>query len=59
MKVFVPYRGLFNFNIYSLNTFKTMFNVFVPYRGLFNFNSQWKRGLLELGLCFRPLSGSF
>ena len=38
--VFVPYRGLFNFNDYvEWVTDKVLVNVFVPYRGLFNFNN--------------------
>ena len=37
--VFVPYRGLFNFNPQITMIDIVLAKVFVPYRGLFNFNS--------------------
>ena len=56
--VFVPYRGLFNFNSEIEVVDNDTGEVFVPYRGLFNFNLI--RLYIELGggFCFRPLSGS-
>ena len=58
-KVFVPYRGLFNFN----QAFKTVSKeiesaVFVPYRGLFNFNKLCREMPKAPDTGFRPLSGS-
>ena len=41
-EVFVPYRGLFNFN-YKKDGEVIVSGVFVPYRGLFNFNRAGNR----------------
>ena len=40
LEVFVPYRGLFNFNNTENHVNTLNEKVFVPYRGLFNFNPQ-------------------